>query len=186
MEKGQKVELNSWEAGGLDLPVPPPHPLPQIMYGICIAFTNFCVGFHLVLSLVTKPVTGVLRCRKKERKKATCEQYAKAFDSEEVLYPYHYVDKNWPAEKYSGGCYVSIMPCGVMTNFWKALREPVGRVHFAGTETATVWSGKRCSTNHPTELRSYSSFCHENSYIQSADHTKFILKKRSKIICDKY
>ena len=65
------------------------------------------------------------------------------FDSQEALHPYHYVDKNWPAEKYSGGCYVSIMPCGVMTNFCKALREPIGRVYFAGTETATVWSGNK-------------------------------------------
>ena len=65
------------------------------------------------------------------------------FDSEEALHPYHYVDKNWPAEKYSGGCYVSIMPCGVMTRFCKALRDPIGRVYFAGTETATVWSGEK-------------------------------------------
>ena len=65
------------------------------------------------------------------------------FDSEEALHPYHYVDKNWPAEKYSGGCYVSIMPCGVVTHFCKVLREPIGRVYFAGTETATVWSGKK-------------------------------------------
>ena len=64
------------------------------------------------------------------------------FDSEEALHPYHYVDRNWPAEKYSGGCYVSIMPCGVMTNYCKVLRKPIGRVYFAGTETATVWAGK--------------------------------------------
>lgn len=78
-----------------------------------------------------------------ERKQATCEQYAKAFDSEEALRPTHYIDRNWPAEKYSGGCYVSVMPCGVLTSFGEALRAPIGRVHFAGTETATVWSGKR-------------------------------------------
>ena len=77
-----------------------------------------------------------------ERKKATCEQYAKVFDSEEALHPYHYIDKNWPAEKYSGGCYVSIMPCGVMTNYCKSLCKPIGRVYFAGTETATVWAGE--------------------------------------------
>ncbi|XP_067042168.1 amine oxidase [flavin-containing] B-like [Acropora muricata] len=76
-----------------------------------------------------------------ERKQATCEQYAKAFDSEEALHPTHYIDRNWPAEKYSGGCYVSVMPCGVLTSFGEALRAPIGRVYFAGTETATVWSG---------------------------------------------
>ena len=27
------------------------------------------------------------------------------------------------------------------TQFGPALREPVGRIHWAGTETATVWSG---------------------------------------------
>ena len=79
-----------------------------------------------------------------ERKKAVCEQYAKLFDSKEALHPYHYVDKNWPAEKYSGGCYVSVLPCGVLTSYGKALRQPIGRVFFAGTETATVWSGEGC------------------------------------------
>ena len=78
-----------------------------------------------------------------ERKHAICEQYAKMFDSEEALHPYHYIDKNWLAEKYSGGCYFSFMPCGVMTGFGKALRKPIGRVYFAGTETAAVYAGKR-------------------------------------------
>jgi monoamine oxidase len=30
---------------------------------------------------------------------------------------------------------------GVLTGFGKALRAPCGRIHWAGTETATVWSG---------------------------------------------
>lgn len=30
---------------------------------------------------------------------------------------------------------------GVLTDFGIALREPVGRVHWAGTETATRWVG---------------------------------------------
>ncbi len=33
------------------------------------------------------------------------------------------------------------MPPGVMTRFGHALREPVGRIHWAGTETATEWTG---------------------------------------------
>ena len=154
MEKGQKVELNSWEVGGLVLPVPPPPPPPTDYIWDMHCLYKFLRWFSPSFIIGDQARYWCSKMQE-ERKKATCEQYAKAFDSEEVLYPYHYVDKNWPAEKYSGGCYVSIMPCGVMTNFWKALREPVGRVHFAGTETATVWSGKRCSTNHPTELRSY-------------------------------
>ena len=30
---------------------------------------------------------------------------------------------------------------GTWTQFGPALREPVGRIHWAGAETATVWSG---------------------------------------------
>jgi monoamine oxidase len=33
------------------------------------------------------------------------------------------------------------MPPGVMTRFGHALREPCGRIHWAGTETATEWAG---------------------------------------------
>jgi monoamine oxidase len=29
----------------------------------------------------------------------------------------------------------------VLTSFGESLREPVGRIHWAGTETATVWNG---------------------------------------------
>ena len=30
---------------------------------------------------------------------------------------------------------------GVWTGYGEALREPVGRIHWAGTETAEVWNG---------------------------------------------
>jgi monoamine oxidase len=32
-------------------------------------------------------------------------------------------------------------PPGVLTNFGHALRPPVGRIHWAGTETAYIWEG---------------------------------------------
>ena len=33
------------------------------------------------------------------------------------------------------------MPPGVGSKLGPAIREPQGRIHWAGTETATVWSG---------------------------------------------
>lgn len=33
------------------------------------------------------------------------------------------------------------MPPGVMTEYARALRAPFDRIHWAGTETATVWTG---------------------------------------------
>jgi monoamine oxidase len=40
-----------------------------------------------------------------------------------------------------GGCYGAHFPPGVWTQLGPALREPVGRIHWAGTETAERWMG---------------------------------------------
>lgn len=55
--------------------------------------------------------------------------------------PVGYVDHDWTAEEWSRGCYVAHMAPGVLTRFGEALRAPVGRIHWAGTETATKWQG---------------------------------------------
>ena len=55
--------------------------------------------------------------------------------------PIEYVDKDWLSEQWSRGCYTGVMPPGLLTTVGEALREPIGRLHWAGTETATVWTG---------------------------------------------
>ena len=50
--------------------------------------------------------------------------------------PIAYADKDWVADEWSGGCYVGVMPPGLLTEAAGALRAPAGRLHFAGTETA--------------------------------------------------
>ena len=52
-----------------------------------------------------------------------------------------YVDNDWPAEPWTRGCYGANMGMGVLTTLGPALREPFGRIHWAGTETSPVWSG---------------------------------------------
>jgi monoamine oxidase len=54
--------------------------------------------------------------------------------------PRELLERSWADEEYSGGCYAGYFPPGVWTSFGQALREPVGRLHWAGTETATVWT----------------------------------------------
>uniref|UniRef100_A0A8D3EG24 Amine oxidase n=1 Tax=Scophthalmus maximus TaxID=52904 RepID=A0A8D3EG24_SCOMX len=66
---------------------------------------------------------------------------AEPFVSSRVFQPVHYEEKNWCEEEYSGGCYTAYFPPGILTQYGKVLREPVGRLYFAGTETATEWSG---------------------------------------------
>ncbi|XP_048095168.1 LOW QUALITY PROTEIN: amine oxidase [flavin-containing] [Alosa alosa] len=78
---------------------------------------------------------------KEERKKMICDIYSKVLSTEEALHPCHYEEKNWCEEEYSGGCYTAYYPPGILTQFGRVLREPEGRLYFAGTETATEWSG---------------------------------------------
>jgi len=78
---------------------------------------------------------------KQERQKLVCEQYAKIFDTNEALEPILYLEKNWMADEFAGGCYVGTFPPGVLTTYGKVLRVPFGRVHFAGTITASLWAG---------------------------------------------
>ena len=55
--------------------------------------------------------------------------------------PLEYAEQTWSEEQWSGGGPTSNFGPGGWTSCGPALREPAGRLHWAGTETATVWSG---------------------------------------------
>ena len=48
---------------------------------------------------------------------------------------------DWAAEPWSRGCPVAVMAPRALTSTGTTLREPVGPIHFAGTETAVEWTG---------------------------------------------
>ncbi|MEP0069353.1 flavin monoamine oxidase family protein [Pyruvatibacter sp.] len=74
------------------------------------------------------------------RRQAVIDSAVQFFGAE-AKNPIDYVDNDWMSEEWSKGCYVAHMAPGVMTTFGEALREPCGRIHWAGTETATQWQG---------------------------------------------
>ncbi len=75
-----------------------------------------------------------------ERKELILSVFAKFFGPRSAD-PDDYVEKDWAAEEWSRGCYGGRFGTGVWTGYGEALREPVGRIHWAGTETAEVWNG---------------------------------------------
>ncbi|HSD23072.1 MAG TPA: flavin monoamine oxidase family protein [Solirubrobacterales bacterium] len=75
-----------------------------------------------------------------ERRNAVLRGFQRLF-GRRAADPVDYVEKDWSAEAYSRGCYVGVLGPGAWTQFGRALREPVGRIHWAGTETATRWMG---------------------------------------------
>jgi len=55
--------------------------------------------------------------------------------------PLAYVEQDWTREPFVGGAYAAWMPPGLWCAAGEALRRPHGRVHWAGTETASRWAG---------------------------------------------
>jgi monoamine oxidase len=55
--------------------------------------------------------------------------------------PADYIEHDWTADQWTRGCYGAHFPPGTWTQFGPALRRPAGLLHWAGTETATHWSG---------------------------------------------
>ena len=52
-----------------------------------------------------------------------------------------YLERDWQQEKWSGGCYGTLFGPNVWTRYGHALREPVGPIRWAGTETSPAWAG---------------------------------------------
>ena len=94
----------------------------------------------LVAFVVGKQARDLGAQPEEERKRAIVGALARAFGPG-ALEPAAYLDRDWSAEVWTRGCPTGFMPPGVLTTFGPALREPVGRIHWAGTETATEWAG---------------------------------------------
>lgn len=75
-----------------------------------------------------------------ERKTAFLTCAARAF-GQEALEATDYRDLDWSSETWSGGCYGTLFGPGVWTSFGEALAAPIGRIHWAGTDTAGAWNG---------------------------------------------
>jgi monoamine oxidase len=55
--------------------------------------------------------------------------------------PVEVLELNWAEEQWTRGCSLAHFPTGVLTQYGRRLREPVGRLHWAGTETASTSFG---------------------------------------------
>jgi monoamine oxidase len=51
------------------------------------------------------------------------------------------MDMNWAEEEWTRGCSMAHCAPGVLTQYGRLLREPLGRIHWAGTETAGTSHG---------------------------------------------
>ncbi len=94
------------------------------------------------------------------RRRVVLDGFARLFGSRAAR-PRELIEHNWSEEAWTRGCYAGYMPPGVWSDYGEALRTPVGRIHWAGTETSDVFmgymdgavrSGERAATEVGTEL----------------------------------
>lgn len=75
-----------------------------------------------------------------ERRRAVLDELSKRFGGK-AGDPVEFVETAWWTEEWSKGCSMAHLPPGVLTRHGHLLREPMGRVHWAGTETAGISHG---------------------------------------------
>jgi monoamine oxidase len=75
-----------------------------------------------------------------DRQSAVLNQYATWMGSD-ALNAQAYFDTIWSQEVWTRGCPVGIPSLGTLLAYGPQIRQPVGRIHWAGTETSTYWNG---------------------------------------------
>jgi monoamine oxidase len=76
----------------------------------------------------------------RSRRHAVVEAFTRLF-GREAARPRALIEHNWSAERWTRGCYAGYFPPGVWSDFGPALREPIGPIHWSGTETAETFNG---------------------------------------------
>jgi monoamine oxidase len=75
-----------------------------------------------------------------DRQAAVIDSLVRYFGSQAAS-PTGYLEHDWSADPWTRGCYAGFLPPGVLSMYGPALRAPIGRIHWAGTETAEEWNG---------------------------------------------
>ena len=82
----------------------------------------------------------LLQLNEAERRQTVVGEFARLF-GDRAARPVQYMDKSWADEPFSRGCYAGLCSPGSVVECGRWLRQPCGRIHWAGTESATEWIG---------------------------------------------
>jgi monoamine oxidase len=98
-------------------------------------------GPGVILGFIAGKQGGPHRARTPDqRKQAFLEGLAPAL-GDEAMQATGYFEVDWVAEAWTRGCPTGSTAAGALAKYGKALRKPIGRLHWAGTETSDYWVG---------------------------------------------
>jgi monoamine oxidase len=80
--------------------------------------------------------------RPKALEQAVLDNFSTYFNGgKKIPSPTSVVVQDWSREEWTRGCPVAIFGPGTLTEYGRQVAKPVGRIHWAGTETSTYWHG---------------------------------------------
>jgi monoamine oxidase len=85
-----------------------------------------------------------------ERRAALLADFGRYFGSRAAK-PLAYFEYSWGDDEFARGAYGGYWGPGVWTAYGRALREPIGLIHWSGTETSPAWNGKLEGAVHSGE-----------------------------------
>ncbi|MDM8010910.1 MAG: FAD-dependent oxidoreductase [Parasphingorhabdus sp.] len=98
-------------------------------------------GSHALLGFAAADKLIELRALSPAERRARILAEFASFFGEAALTPTAYLEYDWDDDHWVGGGPVICPPPGTLSRVGAALREPVGRIHWAGTEAAPKWTG---------------------------------------------
>jgi monoamine oxidase len=109
---------------------------------VAVTFDNTTEGGQpsLLSFIAGVPARGWSERPEEQRRSLVIDTLVRYF-GEDARNPSHYVEVDWAVEPFILGAPIATFPPGTLTAFGEALRTPVGRIHWAGTETALDSTG---------------------------------------------
>lgn len=126
-----------WREKGLNGLAATPDGLITVTFDNSPKAANQGVMMGFVLGNQAKEFSGL---SDEDRKRSALQAFA-TFFGPEALTPIRYLDHSFMNEEWSRGCYAGVPGPGLWTTLGPVLRQPTGRIHWAGTETSDVWNG---------------------------------------------
>jgi monoamine oxidase len=121
-----------WSGFGISFDGPVSHVFdnspPDARCGVLLAFVDGEAG------------RGVGQLPARRRREVVLDRLQRLFGARAAS-TREYVEHDWAADEWTRGCYGGRLGTGVWTALGRAIRQPVGRIHWAGAECAREWNG---------------------------------------------
>jgi len=119
---GGSLDYSSWISETADSSAPPEHSKMGVLTGF----------------IYTDQALDAMQVAAPERRQRMLREMAARF-GDEALNPVRVIEMNWSTQVWTRGCYGGYLAPGATSAFTSAVRDAVGPLHWAGTETSPVW-----------------------------------------------